>query len=667
MLNSLKVIAHIKSTCLLWLLTIVLIGLNYNAFSQSTIDSLKIELKTAKDTSKVNVLNSISKLYERPNPDSSMHYATQAEALAKKLNYRVGEVAAIKNKGNYYVRIGDFDKAMIDFDRAQKIYVELGDMDGLQKILNNKGNAYRISGDYDKALYNFLESLKLSEKEGYKQGIAYASLNIGTVLYATREKKANKQGLDYFLKALEICKEIKDDRCIAYALNNLALIHERSEEFDKALNYLKQALEMKKAINDENGVATTLGNISDIYLLKGDYETALKYSQEALGIVRALNDERGIIFALLDSGKASYLLGKNTDALNYLNEALERAKESNTLKLIQGSYEYLHDYYLAQNNHKKALENYVLYAKYKDSIFNEESSKQIAEMRTQYDTEKKEAEIVQLTNEKTIQDLKLKKSENTKLFFIIASLLTFFMAGFAFYAYKQKQKANVFLEERNKFEIENKKRAISLFGQQVSKEVALELLSDSFNSGSKQLFAFIMFLDIRDFTVFAEKKNPSEIIQFQNDVFGFMIESISKHKGIINQFLGDGFMATFGAPASSGNDCQNAVDAAFDIVNQLNKLSDSGTIPKTKVGIGLHAGQIVTGNVGTVERKQYTITGNTVILASRIEQLNKSFDSEILISKEVFEKLNNASLKTKNLGKVNVKGRTEPIEIIRLA
>ena len=129
---------------------------------------------------------------------------------------------------------------------------------------------------------------------------------------------------------------------------------------------------------------------------------------------------------------------------------------------------------------------------------------------------------MQLTSEKTIQDLKLKKSENTKIFFIIASILTLLLASFAFYAYKQKQKANIFLEERNKFEIENKKKAISLFGQQVSKEVALELLSDSFNSGSKELFACIMFLDIRNFSVFAENKEPSEIIKFQNDVFSFM-------------------------------------------------------------------------------------------------------------------------------------------------
>ena len=80
----------------------------------------------------------------------------------------------------------------------------------------------------------------------------------------------------------------------------------------------------------------------------------------------------------------------------------------------------------------------------------------------------------------------------------------------------------------------------------------------------------------------------------------------------------------------------------------------------------MHAGNIVTGNVGTTKRKQYSITGNTVILASRIEQLNKEFDSEVLISKEVLEMLEPNNLKIKYLGRVTVKGRGEPMEIVRL-
>nr|NQU93740.1 tetratricopeptide repeat protein [Bacteroidota bacterium] len=465
---------------------------------------------------------------------------------------------------------------------------------------------------------------------------------------------------------LEICREINDMRCIAYAINNIALVYTSLDEFDKALEFHHESMEIGKASGDKAGTASSLGNISDIYVMKGEYETSLQYNRQALVIYEEINDQLGIVHSLLDIGKANFLSGKFEEAAPLLEKALTISKEINSLRLISAAYQYLFEYNQARKDYKQALDYYQLFTDIKDSIYNENSSEQIAQMRTQYETEKKEAAIVQLTNENTIHELQLKKSENTKWFFIVASFLTLLLALFAFYGFRQKQKANVLLVERNKFEIENKKRAISLFGQQVSREVALELLSDSFTSGSKKLFACIMFLDIRDFTLYAEDKEPSEIIQFQNDVFGFMIDTISKHHGIINQFLGDGFMATFGAPASSGNDCQNAVNASLEIVELLKKKCKSGEVPLTKIGIGLHAGNIVTGNVGTTERKQYSITGNTVILASRIEQLNKKFNSEILISKEVLEQLEEYDLKTKILEPVNVKGRAAPMEIVRL-
>ena len=98
------------------------------------------------------------------------------------------------------------------------------------------------------------------------------------------------------------------------------------------------------------------------------------------------------------------------------------------------------------------------------------------------------------------------------------------------------------------------KRIKTLLDQQVSTEVARELLMENADTTIQRKLVCIMFLDIRGFTTFAESRHPEDIIRYQNDVFGFMIDSVYKHNGIINQFLGDGFMATFGAPLSKGND-----------------------------------------------------------------------------------------------------------------
>nr|NQU91021.1 tetratricopeptide repeat protein [Bacteroidota bacterium] len=634
-------------------------------FAQTATDSLKTELARITGTNRVDILNQISKRNEYSNPDSSFYYASQAEVLAAELNYKTGQALAVLNIGNYYLRINNYQKAIEAYDLAIVLYKEEDDKDGLQKTLNNKGNVLRIMGDYDQALFNFLESMKICVELDNQKGIAYASLNIG-LIYSTRRGESESLGLPYFLEALEICREINDQRCVAYAINNIALVYAVLEDYDKALDYHRQSLELKQAAGDKDGIASSLGNISDIYTLKDDYENSLKYNRQALEIYREINDLFGVVHSSLDMAKVYLYMGKDDLAVPFLDEALLISEDINSLQLKSGTYRYLYDYHLARKDFEQALEFYRRYTTVEDSIYSENSNDQIAQMRTLYETEKKEAVINQMTNEKTIQDLKLKKSEQMKWFFIVALILTLLLAGFVYFGYRQKRKANILLEERNRFEIENKKRAISLFGQQVSREVALELLSDTFKSGSKKLFACIMFLDIRDFTAYAEDKEPGDIIQYQNDVFGFMIDLISKYHGIINQFLGDGFMATFGAPASSGNDCQNAVNASLEIVTLLRGKCESGEIPHTKVGIGLHAGHIVTGNVGTAERKQYSITGNTVILASRLEQLNKKFNSEILISKEVLENLDQKSMKTESLGVVNLKGRAEPMEIIRL-
>ena len=129
------------------------------------------------------------------------------------------------------------------------------------------------------------------------------------------------------------------------------------------------------------------------------------------------------------------------------------------------------------------------------------------------------------------------------------------------------------------------------------------------------------------------------------------IDVVNRHQGVINQFLGDGFMATFGAPVSSGDDCRNAVAAARSLVDEIKRLADAGRIPPIRIGVGLHAGDAVSGNVGSELRKQ----------------LNKRFGSQLLISREVLRHCGDQAAGAKALGAVHVKGREDAVEIYRMA
>ncbi len=209
-----------------------------------------------------------------------------------------------------------------------------------------------------------------------------------------------------------------------------------------------------------------------------------------------------------------------------------------------------------------------------------------------------------------------------------------------------------------------KQKIINLFGQQVSREIVDELILRKDGLDIKRVTATIMFLDIRNFSSYAETRDPSEIIQFQNNIFDPLIEIISKHKGLVNQFMGDGFMASFGIPLETKTHGQNAFDAGLEIIKKIKELGASGIIPPTRVGIGIHSGEVITGNIGNDIRKQYSIAGTTVITAARLEQLNKQFSTQFLVTKDFLNMVHTNGHVIESLGDVSIKGFEKPVEVM---
>ena len=225
---------------------------------------------------------------------------------------------------------------------------------------------------------------------------------------------------------------------------------------------------------------------------------------------------------------------------------------------------------------------------------------------------------------------------------------------------KRIMQANKITEERNNI--------VRMFGRHVSPAVVNEILARGADVRSEKKNVCIMFLDIRNFTSFAEKRTPEEVVYYLEHLFDFMIEIVNRNHGIINKFLGDGFMAVFGAPISDGHDCSNAVNAAKQILMRLKIEVAQGNIPPTTVGIGLHAGDAVMGSIGSALRKEYTVIGDVVNLAARIEKLNKEFGSELLLSEVVMNDVAGGELsEAVAMGAVQVRGREAPIQIYQAA
>lgn len=220
---------------------------------------------------------------------------------------------------------------------------------------------------------------------------------------------------------------------------------------------------------------------------------------------------------------------------------------------------------------------------------------------------------------------------------------------------------------RNARLAEEREEVLRVFGQHTAPSIVEEIVGRGTNPPSRRQKVCVMFLDVRGFTTFAEQSEPETVVAYLNTLFDFMIEEVNRHHGIIHQLLGDGFLAIFGAPLSHGNDAQHAAEAALAIVERVRRAEAEGAIRPTRVGIGLHVGEVVAGMVGSEIHKEYKVTGDAVNLTARIEQMNKQFDSEVLVSESVYRALDPGRFPAEPLGSADVRGRSEPVRLYRLA
>lgn len=204
-----------------------------------------------------------------------------------------------------------------------------------------------------------------------------------------------------------------------------------------------------------------------------------------------------------------------------------------------------------------------------------------------------------------------------------------------------------------------------LFDQQVSKEVVETLLNDNFSQKKHEVS--ILFLDIRNYSSFVEASDPTDVIEFQNKFFDPILRIIKSHEGITNQILGDGLMATFGAPVNDPKHAQHGFNAGLDILSEIERLVLKKQLPLTRIGIGLHCGNVVLGNIGNEIRKQFSISGAAVVIAARLEQATKEHEDDFLISKEILESIDSGNAQVASLGSMKMKNISKKVEVFGIA
>jgi adenylate cyclase len=218
-------------------------------------------------------------------------------------------------------------------------------------------------------------------------------------------------------------------------------------------------------------------------------------------------------------------------------------------------------------------------------------------------------------------------------------------------------------------ELRDKERLRRVFGLHVGEKVAQQILARDPALGGTEQVVTVLFLDIRGFTARAAQAEPKMVVNLLNRFLQAMVEIVeTEHDGMVNQFLGDGFMAIFGAGSSATTHADDAVNAGCSILRRLELFNADlvrGNEEPLGIGIGINTGRGIVGSIGSSERMEFTVIGNTVNVASRIEGLNKTLGTSLLLSKATKDHLTRP-ISLRALPPQQVKGVDEPVEIFTI-
>lgn len=216
--------------------------------------------------------------------------------------------------------------------------------------------------------------------------------------------------------------------------------------------------------------------------------------------------------------------------------------------------------------------------------------------------------------------------------------------------------------------LKERDRLKETFGRYVTRQVADHLMKGHQNLGGELVPVTVLFSDIRQFTSISERMDPRALLDFLNEYFSGMVESVMHHQGVVDKFIGDAIMAVFGAPVPEPEDPFRAVQAALEMRTRLAKINEgfgARGLPEIRAGIGLHTGQVVAGNMGHSERMEYTVIGDPVNLASRLEGMTKELGCDILLSEDL-HRLVAERVEAEPLKMIKVKGRDQEVMVYRL-
>lgn len=373
----------------------------------SNVDSLKAALRQAEGNDRIRTLIELCWELRFINADSARVYGLEALELSREASDPSLQVEALHNVGVTHEAQGNYSEALSYELKALELRESLGDEVKTANTLNNIGIIHDERGDYKEALEYYYRAHQIYEKAGDRQKIAMVSLNIGVVLKAQADYALAAK---YYRNAMLIYRAMDNRFGTAACYANLGSVFYYTEDYDSALHYSLLATREFEQQNILQFIPTTICNAGMAYDKLGKRSEAMQYMLRAVKLNEEYDNKKELAFSLI------YLAGiyrhqhQMENARQAAMRGLDIATTIDAQQQVMEARKELSSIYSDQGRYREALEQYVLHTAVKDSLFRKEKSKQIAELQTRYDTDKKESEIRYLQQENELKDTLLARN-----------------------------------------------------------------------------------------------------------------------------------------------------------------------------------------------------------------------------------------------------------------
>jgi tetratricopeptide (TPR) repeat protein len=421
--------------------------------------------KNQPDSNRLKAISMLARGCITSNPDSSISLAKLQFDLGNSSTYKKGKIYAVKalNLIGVAFRLKGNFPGQIEYGlKVLQLGKEIGDQRDVADAYTNIGIAYFCQSDYPKTLDYSLKAMEIREAMKDKKGLGDCYSVIGSVY---REMSNNTQALDYHLRSLKLMEELSDQYGIANCCMNIGIVYGIMKEYKKAIEYNLRAIKIDEEIGNKQGLGACYTNIGTYCQDLSEFTTGMQYALKALGLNKEFGDKDGIGICYINLSELCSNMGDSRRAIQYGDSALQIFKEVVSVRNEGLAYGNLATVYSKMKKFKEAYENEVRFKTLTDSVFNVDNSKQLSDLKTKYEVEKREGELkikaeAEQQKLKAIADIDKRRQQAIIYSVVFVLVLTAFFGLFMFNRFRITKKQKHIIEHQKEIVEEHRKEII---------------------------------------------------------------------------------------------------------------------------------------------------------------------------------------------------------------